>query len=102
MVGSTMNEVYYSKLGTLDSCKMLASAHTSVVNDITFPHCYSEVFASCSYEDVRIWNTRAMRELVRINVANMTCNTVIFSRDGRSVISGWNDSRKLIIITKSK
>ena len=33
-----------------------------------------------------------MRELVRINVANMTCNCVIFSKDGRSIISGWSDS----------
>jgi len=92
LVGSTMNEIYYARLGFLDGTKMLVSAHYSVVNDISFPKCFSEVFASCNYEDVRIWNSVAMRELVRINVANMTCQAVIFSTDGRSVISGWNDS----------
>lgn len=42
-VGSTLNEVYHSKLGGLDHSKMLASAHYSVVMDISFPACYSEV-----------------------------------------------------------
>jgi WD40 repeat protein len=31
-------------------------------------------------------------ELVRINVANMTCHAVIFTSSGKSIISGWNDS----------
>jgi len=92
LVGSTMSEIYYSKLGSLDGSKMLLSAHYSVVNDITFPNSYSEVFASCNYEDIRIWNSAAMRELVRINVANMTCHAVIFSRSGSMIISAWNDS----------
>lgn len=59
---------------------MLLSGHYSVVNDITFPESYSGVFASCNYEDVRIWNAQAMRELVRINVCNMTCHAIIFNR----------------------
>jgi len=92
LVGSTMSEVYYARLGCLDRSQMLLSAHTSVVNDIAFPCGFSEVFASCNHQDVRIWNSAAMRELVRINVCNMTCHCVIFTKNGTSIISGWNDS----------
>jgi len=88
LVGSTMNEIYATTLGALDSSKMLMSAHTSVVNDIAFPCCFSQVFASCNFEDIRVWNSGAMRELIRINVANMTCHAVIFSHDGKTIISG--------------
>jgi WD40 repeat protein len=92
LVGSTMNEIYYARLGCLDGTKMLLSAHVSVVNDVAFPDGYSEAFASCNGEDIRIWNSAAMRELVRINVANMTCHTIIFTHNGSSIVSGWNDS----------
>jgi len=43
LVGSSMNEVYYAKLGCLDKGKMLASGHYSVVNDIAFPNGFSQV-----------------------------------------------------------
>lgn len=32
-----------------------------------------------------------MQELLRIVVPNFTSNSVLFSRDGKSIISAWND-----------
>lgn len=92
LVGSTMNEIYSTRLGCLDKPRMLCSSHYGIVHDLAFPYNFSDVFATCSYEDVRIWNSKAMRELVRINVANMTCYCLCFSNDGKSIITGWNDS----------
>lgn len=92
LVGSTMNEIYSTRLGCLDKPRMLCSSHYGIVHDVAFPKCFSDVFATCSHEDVRIWNSKAMRELVRINVANMTCYAICFTNDGTSIITGWNDS----------
>lgn len=52
-----------------------------------FPTC----FATASFESIRIWSTTKMQELLRIRVPNFTSKSVIFSRDGKSVISAWND-----------
>ena len=49
---------------------------------------YSEVFATCSKHDIRVWNTETSLELLRISVPNFTCTGIQFSRDGKSIISG--------------
>lgn len=48
----------------------------------------SELFATCSQDDIRVWHTESSKELLRIRVPNMTCNTLGFMRDGRSIYSG--------------
>lgn len=48
----------------------------------------SELFATCSTEDIRLWHVSKPRELLRITVPNMTCNSLDFMADGRSIISG--------------
>ena len=53
----------------------------------------SELFATCGFEDIRIWHVGSLKELLRITVPNMTCLTLEFSRGCRTVLSGWNDSR---------
>ena len=49
---------------------------------------YSEVFATCSKHDIRVWNTETSLELLRISVPNFTCTGVQFSCDGKSIVSG--------------
>lgn len=49
---------------------------------------YSDVFATCSKNDIRVWNTNTCKELLRITVPNMDCNTVAISVDGKSIVSG--------------
>lgn len=48
----------------------------------------SELFATCSEEDIRVWHVDRSKELLRITVPNMTCTSLDFMRDGHSIISG--------------
>lgn len=50
----------------------------------------SELFATCSMEDIRLWHIDKPKELLRITVPNMTCNALDFMVDGHSIISGGN------------
>lgn len=49
------------------------------------------VFATAAYESVRLWSTIKLEELLRIVVKNFTATGVIFAKDGKSIISSWND-----------
>jgi len=60
---------------------------------VAFPEGYSEVFATCSVEDIRIWHAREFRELMRIRVPNCECHCVSFMPDGGSILSGWSDGK---------
>ena len=48
----------------------------------------SELYGTCSFQDVRIWNPVKNQELLRITVPNMTCNALDFAKDGKSIITG--------------
>lgn len=48
----------------------------------------SELFATCSEEDIRLWHKDKPKELLRITIPNTTCNSVDFMADGHSIISG--------------
>lgn len=49
---------------------------------------YSELLATCAFEEIRIWHTLTGQELCRYTVSNMTCNAICITRDGRSIFSG--------------
>lgn len=54
----------------------------------------SDLFATCCYQDIRVWHLPSSKELLRISVPNMTCNAIEFTKDGRSIVSGkigWID-----------
>ncbi|XP_029413361.1 cilia- and flagella-associated protein 52 isoform X2 [Nannospalax galili] len=53
----------------------------------------SELFATCAKKDIRVWHTMSNRELLRITVPNMTCHGIDFMRDGKSIISAWDDGK---------
>ncbi|XP_068769987.1 cilia- and flagella-associated protein 52 isoform X3 [Struthio camelus] len=53
----------------------------------------SDLFATCSTNDIRVWHTPENRELLRIVIPNMTCRAIEFMSDGRSIISAWNDGK---------
>lgn len=57
------------------------------------PSNYSDVFATCSFNDIRVWNAKNRQELLRIQVPNLECNCVAFMNDGKSILSGWNDGK---------
>ena len=64
------------------------SCHYDKINDVCFPKNYSDVFATCSCNDIRVWNSKNRQELLRIQVPNLECNCIVFSQDGHSILSG--------------
>ncbi|KAF6298269.1 cilia and flagella associated protein 52 [Rhinolophus ferrumequinum] len=72
---------------------LIATCHFEAVQDIVFPFGTAELFATCAKEDIRVWHTLSNRELLRITVHNMTCHSIDFMRDGKSIISAWNDGK---------
>jgi cilia- and flagella-associated protein 52 len=61
-----------------------------------FPVGFSEVFASRSRDQIRIWNVTDQKELLRICLSDnigskATCNCIQFTSDGRNIVSGWSD-----------
>ncbi|NXF69925.1 CFA52 protein, partial [Ciccaba nigrolineata] len=71
--------------------ELIAACHTEAVHDIVFPSGTSDLFVTCSKNDIRVWYTPENRELLRIVVPNMICHAIDVMRDGKSIISAWND-----------
>ncbi|XP_003466261.1 cilia- and flagella-associated protein 52 isoform X1 [Cavia porcellus] len=72
---------------------LIATCHFEAVQDVVFPFGTSELFATCAKKDIRVWHTMSNRELLRITVPNITCHAIDFMRDGKSIISAWNDGK---------
>ncbi|XP_061088877.1 cilia- and flagella-associated protein 52 [Conger conger] len=81
--------------------ELITTSHDSAVNDVAFPFACSELFATCSQGSIRVWHTDTSKELLRIKVPNMTCNALEFMRDGRSIISAWNDGNIRVFTPES-
>ncbi|XP_059614084.1 cilia- and flagella-associated protein 52 [Phlebotomus argentipes] len=90
LIGTEACEIYSLALGSFE-IKLLKTCHTGPVYDIAFPHNFSGVFATASFESLRVWSVKRMQELLRIVVPNFTASGVVFSRDGKSLLSAWND-----------
>jgi len=58
-----------------------------------FPAGYSELFATASFKDIRVWNARTCAELLRVQIPSLDCYAICFSRDGRAILSGWSDGK---------
>eukprot|EP01062_Namystynia_karyoxenos_P031385 TRINITY_DN2327_c0_g1_i4.p1 TRINITY_DN2327_c0_g1~~TRINITY_DN2327_c0_g1_i4.p1 ORF type:complete len:664 (+),score=248.70 TRINITY_DN2327_c0_g1_i4:80-1993(+) len=91
-VGTSRSNVYYVNARTFKE-ELRQTCHYERINDIAFPHNYSELFATSSNHDIRIWNAKTGQELLRIQVQNLECNCMCFSRDGRTIVSGWSDGK---------
>ncbi|XP_076871510.1 cilia- and flagella-associated protein 52 isoform X4 [Brachyhypopomus gauderio] len=99
-VGTSAAQVY--RFGYTDFKPVLvATNHSSAVYDVVFPVGTSELFATCSQNDIRVWHADTSKELCRIKVPNMTCNALGFSQDGRSIISAWNDGKIRVFTPES-
>jgi WD40 repeat protein len=69
------------------------TCHYEKINGIAFPAGYSDLFATCSMNDIRVWNATTRQELLRIEVPGLECNSVVFMSDGKSILSGWSDGK---------
>ncbi|NXP07414.1 CFA52 protein, partial [Thinocorus orbignyianus] len=73
--------------------ELIAACHNEAVHDIVFPFGSSKVFATCSKNDIRVWHTPKNKELLRIVTPNLTCHAIDIMKDGRSIISAWDDGK---------
>ena len=48
----------------------------------------SELYATSSHDDVRVWHAETGKELLRITNSNMICHAVIITPDGKAIITG--------------
>jgi cilia- and flagella-associated protein 52 len=84
--------IYLVELKSFDY-ELRNTCHTGRINDVAFPQGYSDLFATCGRNDIRVWNANTCVELLRINVPNLECLCVAFMPDGKSVLSGWDDGK---------
>lgn len=57
------------------------------INHIFYSN-YSEIFATTSKNDIRVWKLITQKELLRISVPNFICSSICFNCNGNSIISG--------------
>uniref|UniRef100_H3CIU6 Cilia- and flagella-associated protein 52 n=1 Tax=Tetraodon nigroviridis TaxID=99883 RepID=H3CIU6_TETNG len=81
--------------------ELVSSSHRSGVKDVAICFGTSELFATCSEEDIRLWHIDKPKELLRITVPNMTCNALDFMTDGHSIISAWDDGKIRVFAPES-
>ncbi|PIK54041.1 hypothetical protein BSL78_09070 [Apostichopus japonicus] len=91
-VGAANSQVYLFNFAEFTH-EILSTCHAAAVNDIVFPAESSELFATCSRNDIRIWNAGTGKELLRISVPNMTCHAIDFMRNGKCIVSAWDDNK---------
>jgi WD40 repeat protein len=91
-VGSSKATIYWCNTDSIDP-ELRNTCHYERINDIAFPVGYSELFATCSINDIRVWNAATRQELLRIEVPSLECFSVKFMADGKSILSGWSDGK---------
>jgi len=91
-VGTSRSNIYKINFTSMQT-DLVETCHYHSVNDVFFAAGSSELFVTCSNNDIRVWKTSNANELLRINVPNLTCLCVFIMKDGRSIVSGWNDGK---------
>lgn len=101
-VGTAQSNMYSMNMdetGTM-TADLKASCHYDGINDVVFPKSRSrdskensQIFLTCSKNDIRIWNAEKVQEILRIQVPNLTCNCIDLTEDGDTIVSGWDDGK---------
>ncbi|KOB69311.1 Uncharacterized protein OBRU01_11549, partial [Operophtera brumata] len=90
LAGTRGSEIYAINIGTF-APMLVITCHRCAINDVAFPRGMSGVFATGGAGSVRVWCLASCQELLRVSVPNFTCSAVLFSGDGKSIISAWSD-----------
>ncbi|CAL8274626.1 cilia- and flagella-associated protein 52 [Gadus morhua] len=101
LVGTDVSQMYRFSYTHLEEPELISSSHSSAVTAVAIPYGSSELFATCSKEDIRVWHVDRSKERLRITVPNMTCNALDIMVDGRSIISAWNDGKIRVFAPES-
>jgi len=100
-VGTEQSQIYKFQFADYTS-ELIKTCHSCPVNDIVFPFGVAQLIVTCQMGEIRVWNLNNGRELRRYCLANKVCNAVAISRDGKVVVSGWNDGKIRILGFKQK
>jgi len=87
IASTSKSNIYSVDVETLTP-SLTSACHFSKVNDVCFPEGCSDLFATASDDDVRIWNIHNQQELLRVHVPNLHCLSLVFRKDGSSLITG--------------
>jgi len=90
--GTADSNIYLVKIDGLVA-ELKGTNHATQINDVAFPAGYADLFATCAGPDIRVWHSRTMSELLRIQVPNLVCNCISFPTSGSSIVSGWSDGK---------
>lgn len=66
MSGTNQSNWYY--VSPEFKAELRGTCHYDQVNDVVFPRGCSELFVTCSLNDIRIWNASLRQEVIRIQV----------------------------------
>jgi len=91
-IATTKNNLYWADSANL-TAQLRNTCHDTKISAIAFPHEHSSCFATAAGCDIRVWNSGTRQELLRVEVTNQECIALAFSRDGKSIISGWQDGK---------
>lgn len=92
LVGTDQCNRYEVSKDLIES-ELKTSCHAGSVNDVAFPEGCPDLVVTSSRGDIRIWNTKARQELLRIQVPNLECLCTLVSPTGGAIISGWDDGK---------
>mmetsp|Transcript_1209 Transcript_1209/g.2585 ORF Transcript_1209/g.2585 Transcript_1209/m.2585 type:complete len:664 (+) Transcript_1209:173-2164(+) len=90
--GTDMSQRYSIDISTF-TAELRATCHYGPINDVKFPANCSDIFATASVHDIRVWNVKQRRELLRIQVPNLTCNAIDIAPSGTTITSAWSDGK---------
>jgi WD40 repeat protein len=90
--GTDQCNVYWVGVDAM-AAELRTTCHHSRINDLAFPNNYSDVFATASEQNIRVWNAKTRQELLRVQVPNLECFCLCFSANGKHIISGWSDGK---------
>ncbi|KAL3790280.1 hypothetical protein HJC23_002906 [Cyclotella cryptica] len=92
LAGTEFSQRYHINISTFTQ-ELRETCHFGEIHDVRFPRKSSDVFVTASDQDIRVWNVSKKRELLRINVPNVTCYAVDITLAGESIVSGWSDGK---------
>ncbi|CAG9584950.1 unnamed protein product [Danaus chrysippus] len=90
LAGTRTSEIFAINVETFIPV-LVVTCHRCAINDIAFPRGMSGVFATAGAGDVRVWCTDSGIELLRIVVPNFVCSSLLFTDDGKAIVTAWND-----------
>ncbi|KAJ1434647.1 flagellar associated protein putative: flagellar associated protein [Ochromonadaceae sp. CCMP2298] len=83
----------YELSSDLIGAELKTSCHFGAINDIAFPDGCPDLVVTSSFGDIRVWNSKDNKELLRIQVPNLECLCSLVTPSGGAILSGWDDGK---------